>query len=156
MSEIGRHERLLFLNVKNKYELVGNGVTDWSFAANPKTSSKQYVHQANASGGVTGYAPTITITGELMSEDAVMEYLAELGRTLSVGAIALTKCVIVDVWTHSERTQCKAVEYDVATAIDNPGSGAAGEGLALSATLSMKGDGRQGTFNLTTKEFTQA
>lgn len=153
MPEIGRHERQLFLFVKTKYELVGMGVTDWTFAANPKTSSKQFVHQSNASGGLSGYAPVINVTGELHSADPVMEYIADLGRTLSVGATSSTKAVIVDLWTNEDKTQCKAVEYDVSVSVDNPGSGAAGEGLALAAALAIKGDGRQGTFNLTSKEF---
>lgn len=156
MPEIGRHERLLYLFIKNQYELVGMGVTDWTFAANPKTSSKQFVHQSNASGGLSGYAPVINITGELHSVDPVMEYIAELGRTLAVGATSTTKAVIVDMWTNTDKTQCKAVEYDVSVSIDNPGSGPAGDGLATVAALAVKGDGRQGTFNETSKQFTRS
>lgn len=152
MPKVFRHERIAYLMVDASYEIMGEGITDWTYSANPKTSSSHYVHQQNASGGLSGYAPAITITAEGYSGDPVLDYIMDLGRTLAVGATALKKLCIYDSWTADK----KAIEVDVVISIDNPGSGAAGEALAVTATLTFNGDITEGTFNPATKTFTAA
>lgn len=153
MATILRHQRIAYMHIDTKYELMGEGINDWSVSANPKTSEKQYVHQQNASGGLTGYAPTMSVTAEAFSDDPVIEYLLDLGRKLDIGAKAHTDLVIVDTWTGTETTRT-AVKQNVVISIDNPGSGAAGEALAVTATFTYSGDPVQGVFNMTTKAFT--
>lgn len=154
MGTILRHQRLAFLNINTKYELFGNGVTDWTVAGNAKTAEKQYVHQQNASGGLTGYAPTMAITAEAFSDDPVMEYILDIARTWDIGSKAHTDIVIVDTWTGTSDTDRKAIKQGIVISIDNPGSGAAGEALAVTATLTYDGDAIPGVFNMSTKTFT--
>lgn len=154
MGTILRHQRLAFLNINSKYEVFGNGVTDWTVAGNAKTAEKQYVHQQNASGGLSGYAPTLSLTAEAYSDDVVMEYIMDIARTWDIGAKAHTDIVIVDTWTGTGDSDRKAVKQPIVISIDNPGSGPSGEALAVTATLTFDGDAVQGTFNMTTKAFT--
>ena len=154
MPEILRHERLAFMEIGDTFNLIGEGVTDWTIASNAKTKEKHYVHQKNGSGGLTGYAPTMTITAEGFSGDPVMDYIMELGRTLEIGEKANVAICIVDTWKQTAGA-CSATKQNVVVSIDNPGSGAAGAALVVSATLTYSGDSIEGTFNLTTKTFTQ-
>ncbi len=151
MGAILRHQRLAFMKVDSSYELMGEGITDWTVAANPKNSPKQYVHQSRESGGLIGYAPSMSITAEAYSGDPVMEYIMDIAKTLEIGARAHTDIVIVDTWDGNS-----AVQQGVVISIDNPGSGAAGEALAVTATLTYSGDPVEGTFDLDTKTFTKA
>lgn len=98
MPRIMRDQRKTYLNIDNALELIGKGVTDFTIASNPKNESVHYVHDKNPSGGLSGYAPTATFTAEAYSEDPVMEFLVELGRTLSIGVEAHSHIVTVDTW----------------------------------------------------------
>ncbi|MEG0407981.1 MAG: hypothetical protein RR623_03835 [Bacilli bacterium] len=142
------------MNVNSKYELFGNGVTDWTVAGNAKTAEKQYVHQQNASGGLSGYAPTLSLTAEAFSDDPVMEYIMDIARTWDIGPKAHTDIIVVDTWTGTNETDRKAVKQGVVISIDNPGSGPSGEALAVTATFTYDGDAVQGTFDMKTKTFT--
>ncbi|MEA4875400.1 MAG: hypothetical protein RR598_01620 [Anaerorhabdus sp.] len=153
MATILRHQRLAFLDINGKYELFGNGVTDWTVAGNAKTAEKQYVHQQNAAGGLNGYAPTMAITAEAFSDDPVMEYILDIARTWDIGAKAHTNIVVVDTWEGTDTARV-AVMQPVVISIDNPGSGPSGEALAVTATLTYSGDATIGTFNMSTKTFT--
>lgn len=153
MPKILRHERRGYIMLDTAYELIGEGVTDWTMSTNPKTTSSHYVHQQNASGGVSGYAPSISVTAEGYSGDPFMDYLMDLGRTLPVGAEVQKKLCIVDMWTGTDAAR-DAIEVDVVITIDNPGTGAAGEALAVSATLTFNGDITEGKFAVGTKKFT--
>ena len=155
MPTILRHERLAFMEIETKFELLGEGVTDWSISANAKTGEKHYVHQKNSSAGLTGYAPTISITAEGYSGDPFMDYIMDLGRTLSIGEKANVAICIVDTWKQTA-SECSATKQNVVISIDNPGSGAGGEALSVSATLTYTGDPVEGMFNLSTKTFTVA
>ena len=124
-------------------------------SANAKVGEKHYVHQKNSSGGLTGYAPTISITAEGYSGDPVMDYIMDLGRTLEIGEKANVAFCIVDTWKQIEGS-CNATKQNVVISIDNPGSGAGGEALSVSATLTYTGDPVEGMFNLSTKIFTPA
>lgn len=154
MPKVYRHQRVAYIKLDTEYVLIGEGVTDWTTSTNPKTTSSHYVHQQNASGGVSGYAPSIAVTAEGYNGDPFMDYLMDLGRTLSVGAEVQKKLCIVDLWTGTGATDRKAVEVDIVITIDNPGTGAAGEALAVNATLTFNGDPKQGTFDTGLKKFT--
>lgn len=151
MGTLLRHQRLAYMNTGTEYSLMGEGITDWTVSGNPATSQKHYVHQKNGTTGLTGYAPSMSITAEAYSDDPVMEYIMDIAKTWNIESLAHTDIVIVDTWDGNS-----AVKQGVTISIDNPGSGAAGEALAVTATLSYDGDPIQGTFDLDTLEFTEA
>lgn len=155
MATILRHQRLVYMLCAEDYELVGQGFTDLTVAANAKTAEKQYVHERNASGGLTGYAPTLTFTSELDDSDPVSLYLQDIANNFDIGEKAHTSIVIVDTWKEGTTEGCKvARKQDVTISIDNPGSGAAGVELALTGTMTYANDPVAGEFNMTTKAFT--
>lgn len=154
MPTIYRHQRLVFLKTANdKYELFGEGVTDMTVAGNAKTAEKQYVHQQNAAGGLSGYAPTMSITAEAQDTDPALLYIMDLGKTWDIGAKAHTDVVSVDLFAGTKDSR-PAVQQPIVISIDNPGSGPAGEALAVTATLTYDGSAVIGTWNETTKTFT--
>lgn len=156
--ELLRHQRLVYMNVGGvtpQYELVGQGFTGLTVAANAKTAEKQYIHQKNASGGVSGYAPTMSFTSVMDDSDEVSLYLQGIANKFEVGAKANTSIVIVDTWMDGTTagTQ-RAWKQDVMVQIDNPGSSDAGVELALTGTLNYVGDVVEGEFNSQIKSFT--
>lgn len=155
MPRIMRDQRKVYLNVDSSLELIGKGVTDFTVATNPKTESVHYIHEKNPSGGLGGYAPTATFTAEAFTGDAVMEFLVELGRTMSVGVEAYSHIVTVDTWEKEATGKLRAVKQNVVITIDNPGSGSGGSALAVTGTMTYDGDPVQGTFDETTKTFTE-
>lgn len=155
MATILRHQRLVYMHCEDDYELVGQGFTDLTVAANAKTAEKQYVHQQNASGGLTGYAPTLTFTSELDDSDPVSVYLQEIANQFDIGEKAHTSIVIVDTWKEGKTEGTKvARKQDVVISIDNPGSGAAGVELALTGTMTYNGNPIEGEFDMSAKTFT--
>lgn len=154
MPRIMRDQRKTYLNIDNALELIGKGVTDFTIASNPKNESVHYVHDKNPSGGLSGYAPTATFTAEAYSEDPVMEFLVELGRTLSIGVEAHSHIVTVDTWEKNTDGKIRAIKQNVVITIDNPGSGAGGSALAVTGSMTYDGDPIQGTYDEATKTFT--
>lgn len=153
MPTINRHQRLVYMHDGTAYHLMGPGITDLTIDGNAKTSEKQYVHEQNASGGLSGYAPVMKVTAEGFSGDPVGNYLLDLARTWDVGAKSRTNIVIVDTW-EGNATAYKAFKQNVVISIDNPGSGPSGEALAVSANFTFDGSPLEGTFNQSNKTFT--
>lgn len=150
-----RDERLVFLNVGEKYALMGNGFTDLSTSGNASTESKQYVHQSVASGSVTGYAPTTSFTGEVFDSDDAVEYIMNIADNWDIGDKVNTDIVIVDTWKKgSSEKSYIARKQNIVITIDNPGSGAAGSVLGLTGTLQHSGSPIKGEFNTDTLKFT--
>lgn len=154
MPRIMRDQRKTYLNVDSALELIGKGVTDFSVTSNPKNDTVHYIHDKNPSGGLSGYAPTASFTAEAFTGDPVIEFLVELGRTLSIGVEAHSHIVTVDTWEKDSTGKVRAVKQDVVITIDNPGSGAGGSALAVTGTMTYDGDPVQGTFDESTKTFT--
>ncbi len=150
---INRFERQAFLKVSEGFQLMGEGILGWTAALNPVSASKQYVHQKSASNALSGYAPTISVNAEGFSDDPVVEYLMDLGRSLAIDEKAHTELVIVDLWTDPTGVACIATRVKVVISIDNPGSGEAGATLPVTATLSYESEPEVGTFNISTKSF---
>lgn len=156
--ELLRHQRLNYLNTSVDetavYSLIGKGFTDLTVAANAKTAEKQYIHEKNASNGLTGYAPTMTFTSVMDDSDEVSVYIQGLADRFIIGSGCKTDIVIVDAWKEGTTEGCCiARKQGIMIQIDNPGSSAAGLELALSGTFNYVGEPVEGEFNLSTKTF---
>ena len=156
MAGLQRHQRLVYLNCAEGYELIGKGFTGLNVSGNAKTEEKHWVHEQNATGGLSGYAPAMAFVSEMDDTDPVSLYLQEIADTFDIGVKAHTDIVIVDTWKNGTTSGTKAArKQDVVISIDNPGSGEAGSALALTGTFTYDGDPVQGEFNPSTKTFTE-
>lgn len=155
MPEIYSFEREHYLEIDGTNQLIGEGVLSLKTSTNPQTKTKQYIHDKNARGGLSGYQPTMTLTAEGYSGDPVMDYIMELGRTLKLGDNVKTKLTTVDRWTDSNGAACKAVQRAVVISVTDPGSNEGGNALTVEVTISADGDPVIGTFAVSTKKFTK-
>lgn len=153
-----RDELLSFMNTggeSSKYELIGEGFSELTENLNPKTKDSQYIHQRSGTSSIIGYAPTFDFTAELDKGDPVAVFIAEIGRERKVGEACETNIVNVYTWMDG-KTEGKQVAYQqkVAIKVDNSGSGAGGEAMALTGSLMYKGDAVKGEWDPKTKTFT--
>lgn len=156
MGILQRHQRLIYLKCSDGYELIGEGFTGLTTSANAKTEEKHWVHQQNATGGLSGYAPSMAFVSEMDDTDPVSLYLQEVADNFDIGVKAHTDIVIVDTWKEGKTTgTCVARKQDVVISIDNPGSGEAGSALGLTGTFTYDGSPVLGEFNMSTKSFTE-
>lgn len=154
-----RDELLSYMNTggngEAKYELIGEGFSELTENLNPKTKDSNYIHQRSGTSSVIGYAPTFDFTAELDKADPVAIYIAEVGRERKVGSDCETDIVNVYTWmTGTTEGTMVAYQQKVAIKVDNSGSGAGGEAMALTGSLLYKGDAIKGEWNPTTKTFT--
>lgn len=154
-----REELLSFMNTNKTtptYNLIGEGFSELTENLNPKTKDSNYIHQRSGTSSVIGYAPTFDFTAELDKGDPVAVYIAEIGRSRAVGADCETDIVNVYTWLKG-KTEGTVIAYKqrVAIKVDNSGSGAGGEAMALTGSLMYKGDAIKGEWNSSTKTFTE-
>lgn len=153
-----RNELLSYMNVGGstpKYELIGEGFSELTENLNPKTKDSNYIHQRSGTSSVIGYAPTFDFTAELDKGDPVAIYVSEVGRGRKVGAECETDIVNVYTWMEGKTPGTKvAYKQNTAIKVDNSGSGAGGEALALTGAFMYKGDAIKGEWDETTKTFT--
>ena len=154
-----RDELLSYMNTGVKdtpvYNLIGEGFSDLTENLNAKTKDSNYIHQRSGTSSVIGYAPTFDFTAELDKADPVTTFIASIGRERKIGADCETDIVNVYTWLDG-KTSGSVVAYQqkVAIKVDNSGSGAGGEAMALTGSLLYKGDAIKGEWDPVTKKFT--
>lgn len=155
-----REELLSYMNTGTsttpEWNLIGVGFSDLTENLNPKTKDSQYIHQKSGTSSIIGYAPTFDFTAELDKADAVTTFISSIGRERKVGAECETDIVNVVTWL-AGKTEGSTVAYKqhVAIKVDNSGSGAGGDAMALTGSLLYKGDAVKGEWNDKTKTFTE-
>lgn len=150
---------LTFINTKPSstpaWELIGDGVTELSIAYNPQSNTEQYINQDSADTSVTGYQPNAPVTQQVKKGNAVFEFINGLRKSRAIGEDAETSIVTVDAFETASSGEYPAEKQDVSVQIDTFG-GAASDPLSIGYTINYKGDPVQGTFNPSTKTFTES
>ena len=138
------------------WSLIGEGFSDLTESLNPKTKDSHYIHQNSGTSSVIGYAPSFAFTAELDKADPVTTFVANIGRERKVGADCETDIINVYTWMNGA-TEGTLVAYrqHVAIKVDNSGSGAGGDAMALTGSFMYKGDAVKGEFNPATNTFTE-
>lgn len=154
-----REELLSYMNTGDtteEWSLIGEGFSELSENLNPKTKESHYIHQNSGSSSVIGYAPTFDFTAEMNKGDAVATYIATIGHDRKVGAACETDIVNVYAWMKGKTEgTLMAYKQHIAVRVDNAGSGAGGDSLALTGALLYKGDAIKGEWDPITKTFTE-
>ncbi len=150
---------LLFINTtpsegSPKYALVGEGVTELSVAYNPQTTTEQFIHEDVATTEVTGYQPNAPVTAQVVKGDEAFGFINGLRKKLPLLADAYTDIVMLDVFEEEAEGKYPAVKQPVTIQIDSYG-GAASDPLSIGYTINWRGQGTDGKFDPSTKEFTE-
>lgn len=154
-----RDELLSYMNTGSstpEWHLIGEGFSELTENLNVKTKDSNYIHQRSGTSSVIGYAPTFDYTAELDKGDPVTTYIAKIGRDRAVGAACETDIVNVYTWLQGKTDKTMvAYKQHIAIKVDNSGSGAGGEAMALTGAFLYKGDAIEGEWNPETKTFTE-
>lgn len=137
------------------WALIGDGVTEQTITYNPQTSEEIYIHQDAGTTDVESYRPNIPTPMTAIKGDPVFDFVDNLRRSRAIGTDARTKICIVYLYETESTGAYPAECNDCSIQIDDFG-GAGGETATLNFTINLVGDPVQGTFNPTTKAFTEA
>lgn len=158
-TKVKRSKLAIFLDTSGgektaEWALIGNGVTEQTIAYNPTTSDEVYIHQDSGTVDVESYKPNIPTPMTAIKGDSVFDYVDGLRKTRAIGADARTKICIVYLYETETTGAYPAEQNDCSIQIDDFG-GAGGESATINFTINLIGDAVVGTFNPTTKSFTE-
>lgn len=154
-----RHQIADYLNTSSNtpsYALMGVGFNTLDENPNAQTDTKTYIHQKAQSSQIKNYQTQFPFDTDLIaSEEAVMA-LYDIGRNQKTGAGAELEYVRVELFQPHEilENTFQGRKFKVAVAVTGI-TGAGGEAMKVTGTLHGVGDPVYGTFNTTTKTFTE-
>ena len=147
-----------YLNIgtkgKEEYAFMGRGFSELDESPGAQTSKKRYINDKSASTSITGYEPEFGFETDQIREDKVIDFICNIGELQKTGDDAQTDYIKVDLDkpataenTYRARKFKVAIEVSDLTAKD-------GEMSAKGKFLQV-GDLTLGTFNTSTREFTE-
>lgn len=114
-SVIAASETLHFLKVKasddtaEAYHMVAIRCEASSITTGVKTEDVADVTQKTQGSEITGYQPTIEVSGVFLSSDPVSAKIYELYKKRAVGSELHMKHLAVDVWDGNKAQECDAI-----------------------------------------------
>lgn len=154
LKDIMQYDQAHYFGINNKI-ILGGVITEMTESANPTESEKQYIHQKSKVTKVTGFANEFPITMDMVKGDEVFEYMYNLFYERKVGSDLDIDHYIVDLWEPvAEQTDTYKARKIVQTCSITECNGAAGEQKQITGSL-KGGDFVYGTFNVSTKTFTE-
>ncbi|MGJ0908853.1 hypothetical protein [Clostridium botulinum] len=142
-----------YLEVSNEFELLGTGFTELNESPSAQTTSKRYINQSSASQSITGYEWASEFTADQINSEKAIEYIREIGEMQKLGADTETNYIIVDLDKPAATTGFRARKIKVAISVDSF-EDEDGD-LGISGSFLGISDPILGTFDTTTKEFTE-
>lgn len=156
---IMRHQFADYLGVGDTptFELMGIGFNSLNESPNAQTDGKTYINQKSQSNYIKGYQTQFPFDTDLISSEAAVMELYEIGRNQKTGADAERDYVRVELFqpVASKENTFKARKFKVAVAVSGV-EGDGGETVRVTGNLEGVGDFVDGEFNTTTKAFTEA
>lgn len=154
LKDIMQYDQAHYFGINDKI-VLGGVITELTESANPTESEKQYIHQKSKVTKVTGFANEFPITMDMVKGDEVFEYMYGLFYERKVGSDLDIEHYIVDLWEPvAEQTDTYKARKIVQTCSITECNGAAGEQKQITGSL-KGGDFVYGTFNVSTKTFTE-
>lgn len=156
----GRHMIGEYLNITPKDEnatwgVMGTGFTEANEEMNAQTDSKKYINNASATGSVKSYEWSKSVTADLIEDEDVISYMADIGRTMKTGGDCETEHVTVHMNkpVSGKDNTFYARKIGVSVAIssfsDNDGE------MQMEGELLGRGDIVEGEFNTKSRTFTE-
>ena len=135
-------------------QLLNVGFTKFDEGSNPTEKSTQYVGDKSKTNRVTGYDNQFDIESDRIQNDKVNDYCYDVFVNRKTGTDAQTYLYIVDLTKETTTNTYSARKIRVSTVIEsctnNPG-----ESKVFSGAFKGVGDFKYGTFNTSTKTFTE-
>jgi hypothetical protein len=158
-GKIKRSQVAIFLNTGTSasptWSLIGEGVTEQTIAYNPQTSDETYVHQDSGTTDIESYKPTIPTPMTAIKGDEVFDFVDEIRKKRKVLADARSEVCIVYLYETPTSGAYEAEKSICSIQVDDFG-GPGGESAKMNFTINLIGDPVLGTFNPSTKAFTEA
>lgn len=143
-----------YLKVKEEFVLMGTGFTAIDESPNAKTASKQYVNDKSPTSSIVSYESEFSFETDQIRDQKAVDYICDIGELHKVGADAETEYIRVDLdKAGTTENTFRARKFSVAVQVDD--FGAKDGEMSAKGKLLGKGDLVLGTFNTTTKEFTE-
>jgi hypothetical protein len=156
-EKVMRYQIADYLRVGDEFVLCGTGFSTLDEEPSAQSESSIYINNQSASSTIKSYETTFPFDTELMkSEEAVMA-IYDIARNQKTGSDAELDYVRVELFDPAEDSPniFKARKFRVAVEVSSI-SGEGGEAVKISGNLNGVGDFVDGTFDTTTKTFTEA
>ena len=135
-------------------QILNVGFTKFDENTNPTEKSTQYVGDKSKTNRVTGYDNQFDIESDRIKNDKVNDYCYDVFVNRKTGNEAQTYLYLVDLTNETTTNTYSARKLRVSTVIEsctnNPG-----ESKVFSGSFKGVGDFTYGTFNTSTKTFTE-
>lgn len=143
-------------NATADIQLMNVGVTKFEESSNPTEKSTQYIGNKSKTNKVTGYDNQFAIESDLIKNNKVVEYLYSIFRDRKTGKYAQQDLFIVELWNPvAEQESTYKARKLKTTAVISSKTPTPGETITFSGDLKGVGDFIDGTFNTSTKTFTE-
>ena len=160
METIMRHQIADYLNVGTgdsaTYVLMGVGFNTLDENPTAKTTEKTYIHQKNSTKTTTGYSAVFPFDTDLIADEQAVMALYNVGRDQKTGADTEFDYVRVELFQKvgASGNTYKARKFRVSVEVSGM-AGAGGEVVKVTGNLNSAGDFIDGTFDTSTKTFTE-
>ncbi|MEF9991331.1 MAG: hypothetical protein RR657_01655 [Peptostreptococcaceae bacterium] len=143
-----------YLKVGSEFVFMGTGFTELNESPSAKTTSKQYINEKSSTTSITGYETEFGFETDQIRDEKAIDFICDIGETQKTGADAETEYMKVDLDKPSAtENEFRARKFKVAISIDD--FEAKDNEMSAKGKLLGIGDLVVGTFNTTTKTFTE-
>lgn len=141
------------------WSLMGLGFTQLDENPNPVVDEKAYINDKASTKSITGYGATFPFTADVYSDEAAIMRLESIAENQATGTNAnveyLRTKFLVDASGDPITTTVDARMFNCSVEVTGI-TGAGTEALVIAGNLHQRGDLIPGSFNLSTKAFTEA
>lgn len=154
MKDIMAYDEAHYFEVESEI-VLGGVITELSENANPKETTKQYIQDKSERTTVTGFSNEFPITMDMVKGDKVYDYMYGLFFNRKTGSDLNVDHIIVNLWEPVEGEANTYVARKITQTCEiSEATNTAGEQKTMSGSL-KGGDFVYGTFNTSTKKFTE-
>lgn len=157
-----RHTIADYLNVGTEaapeWVLMGTGFTTLDESPGAQTESVKYVNEASSSSCVTGYETSFPFEAEHIVEEKAVDAIYMVGRNHYTGSDAEFEYCRVELWNKASGGSASATAYEARKfRVSCEVSDYSGDNKqTISGNLNAVGDPVLGTFDIKSKQFTEA
>lgn len=141
------------------YSLMGLGFTQLDENPNAVVDEKAYINDKAKTKNITGYGASFPFTSDVYTDEMAITTILAIGEGQLTGSNAIRKYIrtkfLVDANGDPITTSVQARLFNVTVEVTGI-TGAGTESLVVAGNLHQRGDFVPGTFNLSTKAFTEA
>lgn len=143
-----------YMKIGETFELLGTGFTELNESPSAQTTSKRYINQSSVSQSVTGYEWSSSFNADQIASEKAIEHIRKIGEMQLTGSDTEAEYIIADLdKAAAEDAGYRARKIKVAIAVDsfddNDGE------LGITGSFLGQSDPIEGTFNISTKTFTE-